>query len=286
MLRILLKYAKKVLLIILISALLLSSVFTTTSYADYSENTNRDVQVVVRAGEWQNQYQAKAGKRYIWGNDINISQHGLTVKDIPTDIPLRFENNEFFISEADINMKTGRAIAKKLADKGIDVDFQYATNKSQDLNSAGEIADSKNPKIYLSIHHNSFKIDTNGYFFMSNEGDINSSKFAQRLSESIKHNGKVKQNSNRVNDGYIGELNKVSKTGRLSVLAELGYFSNPNELKIIMSDEYVEYISTQITNEILNYLEEEKTKDDESRKTMNEIISKGYLMNSEDNFNN
>lgn len=286
MLRMLIKFGKKILLVILITGLLISSLFTTKSYSNYSENTVRNVQVVIRAGEWQNNNQAKVGKRYTWGNDINVSQHGLTAKDIPSDIPLRFENNEFFISEADINMKTGKAIAKKLADKGIEVDFQYASKKSEDLNSAGVIADSKNPKIYLSIHHNSFKTDTNGYFFMANQGDVESSKFAHRLSESIKYNGKVKQNSNRANDGYIGELNKVGRTGRLSVLAELGYFSNPNELKVIMSDEYVDYISSQIANEVSNQLVEIQLADEKCKEAMNEVISKGYLMNSSDKYNN
>lgn len=283
MLRTLLKFGKKILLVVIMSSLLLTSVFTTKSYADYSENTNRDVQVVIRAGEWQNQYKAKVGKRYVWGNDINISEHGLTAKDIPTDIPLRFEDNTFFISEADINLKTSKAIAKKLADLGIDVDMQYATQKSQDLNSAGKIARAKNPEIYLSVHHNSFKTSSSGYFFMSNEKDYKSYDFAQQLSESISDNGKVPRNSNRLNDGYIGELNEVGKDGRIAVLAELGYFSNPEELKMIMSDEYVDDISTKIANEIY-YKISEINKNNESTETMNRIFEQGLLINSSDDY--
>lgn len=283
MLRSLLKFGKKILLVMIVTSLLLTSIFTTKSHADYSENTIRNVQVVIRAGEWQNQHKAKVGKRYIWGNDINISEHGLTVKDIPTDIPLRFEDNTFFISEADINLKASRAIAKKLANLGIDVDLQYATQKSQDLNSAGKIARAKNPAIYLSVHHNSFKTSSSGYFFMSNEKDYKSYEFAKQLSNSISNNGKVPQNKNRLNDGYIGELNEVGKDGRISVLAELGYFSNPEELKKIVSDEYVEDVSTKIANEIY-YKISEMDKNNEGIETMNEIFEQGLLINSSDDY--
>lgn len=285
MLRLMLKFAKKLLLVIIIASILLASVFTTTTYADYSENESGNTQVVIRAGEWQNKNEAKAGKRYVWGTDINISKHGLTVKDIPTDIPLRFENGSFFISEADINLKTSKAIATKLSDLGIDVDLQYASKKSDDLNTAGKIASMKHPEIYLSIHHNSFKTQSSGYFFMSNDGDVKSADFAKSLSESIKDNGKVPRNNNRLNNGYIGELNETGKYGRIAVLAELGYFSNPEELKIIISDEYVDNVSTKIANEIY-YKIMSMNKDTGEVDAMNELLDKGLLTNSSSDYLN
>lgn len=258
MLSALLKYAKKVLLVLLMTSMLITGFgYKNYSYADYSENTVRNVDIVIRAGEWANSDTAKPGKRYVWGTDINISDHGLTAKDIPTDIPLRKgSDGNFYISEADINLKTAKAIAKKLSDKGIDVDLQYSTDKSTDLNAAGRIASSKNPKMYLSIHHNSYQTTSSGYFFMSNEGDTKSSTIASQLSQSMKDNGLVPQVSNRANtNGYIGELNKVAATGRISILGELGFFSNPEELKNIMSDEYVDYISSKLADELYNVLQ-------------------------------
>ena len=95
-------------LTIIFCALLVVSIPAGHSYADYSENEIRDVQVVIRTGEWANDKQAKSGKRYSWGQDINISQHGISIKDIPTDIPLRKEDNQWFISEFDINLKLAK----------------------------------------------------------------------------------------------------------------------------------------------------------------------------------
>ena len=252
MLSTLINYGKKVLLIFIMAAMILTGSMT-NSYAEYYENSNEQVDIVIRAGEWGNENTVKQGKRYVWGSDINISQHGLQAKDIPTDIPLRKENNEWFISEFDINLKLAKAIAKKLDQLGVNVNLQYATSKSQDLNAAGRIANKSNPKIYLSVHHNAYKDDSTGYFFMTNPNDKTSSIVAQRLSNSIKDNGKIPQRDNRLNTGYIGEMNEVNKEGRISILGEFGYF-NKAELMKIMSDEYVDYVSTRIANELYKQL--------------------------------
>lgn len=252
MLSTLINYGKKVLLIFIMAAMILSGSMT-NSYAEYYENSNEQVDIVIRAGEWGNENTVKQGKRYVWGSDINISQHGLQAKDIPTDIPLRKENNEWFISEFDINLKLAKAIAKKLDQLGVNVNLQYATSKSQDLNAAGRIANKSNPKIYLSVHHNAYKDDSTGYFFMTNPNDKASSIVARRLSNSIKDNGKIPQTDNRLNTGYIGEMNEVNKEGRISILGEFGYF-NKAELMKIMSDEYVDYVSTRIANELYKQL--------------------------------
>lgn len=224
------------------------------SYADYSENEIRKVDVVIRAGEWGNKTQVKPGKRYDWGGNINISKHGISIKEIPSDIPLRSENGSWFISEYDINLKLARAIAKKLAnDYGVDVNLQYATDKTGDLNAAGRRAAQCEPKIYLSVHHNSYNDDSTGYFFMHNQGDKTSEEAAKKLSESIKDNGMVPQRENRANDGYIGELNKVAKESRISILGEFGYFNKAEIIKIC-SDEYNDYVSSRIAKSIYEQL--------------------------------
>lgn len=256
MLSAIIKYGKKILLL-LITAAMVMTYFPNNrySYADYSENEIRKVDVVVRAGEWGNNKQAKPGKRYEWGNNINISKHGISIKDIPKDIPLRRENNQWFISEFDINLKLARAIAKKLDSYGVDVNLQYATDKSGDLNAAGRKAAQCDPKIYLSVHHNSYKDDSTGYFFMYNQGDTKSAESAVKLSNSIKHNNKIPQRENRANNGYIGELNQVKNESRISILGEFGYF-NKAEIVKICSDDYVNYVAEQIAKEIANQLKD------------------------------
>lgn len=261
MITMLLKWGKKVLLVLIMATMVVVSI-PTKSYANYTENSDRPVDIVIRAGEWGNEHEAKPGKRYSFGQDINISQHGLSSKDIPSDIPIRCEDNQWFISEFDINLKLARAIAKKLDSKyGVDVNLQYATSKKQDLNAAGRIAVKSNPKIYLSVHHNAYKDDTTGYFFMCNENDYDSAIAAKKLSNSISNNGMVPQRDNRHNTGYIGELNEVGKSNvKIAVLGEFGYF-NKAEIKIITSDKYVDYVSDKIAESLYNQLKEIKEKE-------------------------
>ena len=57
----------------------------------------------------------------------------------------------------------------------------------------------------------------------------------------------------RANDGYIGELNVINKT-TTPVLLELGFFSNISELEKICNDSYVQYVSTQLANEITSII--------------------------------
>ena len=261
MLRAIIKFGRNLLAAILFAAMILTIQPKDTAYADYSENETRKVDVVIRAGEWGNQNTVKPGKRYTWGKDINLSQHGISISEIPKDIPLRCENNEWFISEFDINLKLARAIANKLDNKyGVNVNLQYATNKSGDLNAAGRKAKACDPKIYLSVHHNSYKDDSTGYFFMYNEGDMNSAVVANKLSNSIANNNYVPQRQNRANDGYIGELNQFKDTNKISILGEFGYF-NKAEIVKICSDEYVNFVSDKIAESIYNQLQEMNPKE-------------------------
>lgn len=262
MLQAIIKFGRNLLAAIIFAALIITSASTKdTAYADYSENEIRQTDVVIRAGEWGNEKTVKPGKRYTWGNDINISKHGISIKEIPSDIPLRCENNEWFISEYDINLKLAKAIAKKLDSKyGVNVNLQYATNKSEDLNAAGRKAAKCNPKIYLSVHHNAYDDNSTGYFFMYNEGDTASANVANKLSKSIVNNGYVPQRQNRVNNGYIGELNHVKETNRISILGEFGYF-NKAEIVKICSDEYNDYVSDKIAESIYNQLQEMNSKE-------------------------
>ena len=261
MLQAIIKFGRNLLAAVIFAAMILTGLPKDTAHADYSENEIRQTDVVIRAGEWGNKETVKPGKRYTWGNDINISKHGISIKEIPSDIPLRRENNEWFISEYDINLKLARAIAKKLdSEYGVNVNLQYATNKSEDLNAAGKRAAKCNPKIYLSVHHNSYNDDSTGYFFMYNEGDTTSANVANKLSNSIANNGYVPQRQNRANNGYIGELNHVKETNRISILGEFGYF-NKAEIVKICSDEYVNYVSSKIAESIYNQLQEMNSKE-------------------------
>jgi hypothetical protein len=202
----------------------------------------RQCDVIVRVGE----YQGKSGKRiYINNQKVNI----------PNDIPIRNDGDGkgFYISEWDINLKEAEALVKKLRAQGINAIAQISYDKTTDLNAAGRLSNKSNPYLYISLHHNYFDSNSEGYFAMHNSNDRLGEYVAKRLSNSIKNNGMVKQRCNRENTGYIGEMNAIH-SGTTPVLLELGFFSNISELENICSDKYVDYVSTNLANEIVDII--------------------------------
>ena len=203
----------------------------------------REYDVIIRVGE----YNGKVGKR-VYLDEININW-----KNIPTDIPIHKDNQGYYISEYDINLKIAKSVYQELKKDGVNVKLQIANGKSEDLNAAGRISNASNPKLYLSLHTNYYNENSSGFFFMYNEGNAGAKNIAQRLSNSIANNGMVKQRENQANGGYIGELNAIHNS-TIGVLGELGFFSNPNELQRIISDEYVNYVGVHLSDEIQNIL--------------------------------
>lgn len=198
--------------------------------------------LVLRIGE----YPDKPGKRLtLPSNEFDYN-----------NLPIKYDkaNDNYYISEYYFNQKIAKALYKYLLDNGVNVILQDTQSKSEDLNSAGRIARRKSPKIYLSIHTNSYQDNSSGYFFMSNQGDTHSSQLAKRLSYSLKDNKLIPMRDNRVNNGYIGELNE--KPGTFNILGEFGFFSNPKEAKNLSSDEYINYVAKHMGDELIAILKE------------------------------
>lgn len=256
MLTYLLEKGKKILTVLIIGMLLSSQVIDATesnvvtlSFVDKQVQQEipawkiREYDVVVRVGEYNN----KEGKR------VYIDE-GISWKDIPKDIPIHKDTRGHYVSEFDINYKVASKLVAELQSHGISTKLQVAQGKKQDLNAAGRISNESNPKLYISIHHNSFNEDSTGYFSMYNENDVAGYNIANRLSNSIKNN-LIPQRETRCNDGYIGELNSIHNS-TIPVLMELGFFSNKEELKIICGEEYTNLVSTNMANEISKILKD------------------------------
>lgn len=255
MLTYLIKYAKRILTLLLIGFLLTAG----SGYAQEEVRVRfiepstkieqtlpawavRSCDVIVRVGE----YEGKAGKR------VYIDE-GISWSKIPKDIAIHKDNEGHYISEFDINKKLAEKLVTELRAKGVNAQIQIANDRAEDLNAAARISNKSNPKLYVSIHHNSYNSDSYGYFAMCNENDATALAIAQRLSDSVKDNGEVKQMRTRYNDGYIGELNHIHNS-TVGVLLEMGFYSNKEELSVICSDSYTDYTSQHLAEEIESIL--------------------------------
>ena len=263
MISLLIKKFQNVLMILLIGMLLINTTVSNGlnevgEYIRYSigdtrieQSVNKDIpswqireyDVIVRVGE----YNQKVGKR-VYIDNLNINW-----KNIPKDIPIHKDNQGHYISEYDSNLKIAKKVYQELKNQGVNTKLQIANGKSEDLNAAARISNISNPKLYISLHTNYYNENSEGFFFMYNQGNEGAKNIAQRFSNSIANNGMVKQRKNQANNGYIGELNKIHNS-TIGVLGELGFFSNPKELQKIMSDEYANYIGKHLSVEIQNVL--------------------------------
>ena len=246
MLSLILKF-KKVMIALLVGCML-SACPINSSFAELTEGAGTAPQIVIRPGEYGNDDYVKPGKRIYIDNN--------TYEQVKNNIKVRKDSKGLFISEFDINVKLSTRIAQKLSQKGIKVDLQISSNKSQDLNAAGRWSTKKHPDIYFSCHHNAYKEDSTGYLFIVNNKDKVSEKIAQQLSDAIVDNPmKIPQLHNRYNESnYIGELNEMGKTDSINILGELGFFSNPEEVVKIVDDEQVEFLSDRISDELIKTL--------------------------------
>lgn len=200
----------------------------------YEVSTVEQADIVLRTGEYLN----KPGKRLIVDQDFDI------------DVPVRYDkiNDNYYVHEYDLNVKLTEAIYKELKNRGVSVVLIHSDNKGQDLNAAGRMAKKYNPMIYLSVHHNSWKEDSSGYFLMTN-GDSLSNKYARQISNSLKGYG-IPQMENRIQNGYIGEMNV--KPGYINLLLEAGFFSNPNEVVKCANNDLINQKAKIIANELVD----------------------------------
>ncbi len=224
---------KKTAVVVLTAGTVLTSVNTAHGYS---------ADIVIRAGEYEN----KPGKRVYVSADFQT----------PSDIPLRRDEKGYYISEWDINVKLSKRIVQYLESFGVNVDLQTAHRKSEDLNAAGRIAKAKNPVIYFSVHHNSYKEDSSGYFMMVNRDSEKDKRYAEAMSNALRNNpGQIPRMQVREQDGYIGEMNV--KPGKINLLMEAGFFSNEVELRKIIDDIQVDYMARQVAAVLIRILANE-----------------------------
>ena len=88
---------------------------------------------------------------------------------------------------------------------------------------------------------------------MTNKGDITARNIADRLSSSIESNGMIPRREPIINGGYCGEMNEIHNS-TIALLLEAGFYSNPDELKYLMSDEYSNYVAEHLADEMVNVL--------------------------------
>ena len=165
------------------------------------------------------------------------------------------------IYEEDINLKIILKLKNKVDSMGATLNFSRDDDydlsdknayfrKRSDLGKRAKIINESNADIYLSIHLNS-SIHSSWKGAQVFYDDINKKNkdIAEIFQKAFNKNLNSTKNKKEMTNLYM--YKRINIPG---VLLELGFISNPNERKLLNSDEYQELIVDTLTNSLLEIL--------------------------------
>ena len=162
--------------------------------------------------------------------------------------------------EKEINLSYTLALKEKLVSAGYRVELTRKTDdglylesaknkKMSDLNARMEIIKRANPNLVISIHMNSFSSQSaHGASTYYRSGDESGQIVSDLIQQSLNTYLGAPSTKGKVGDYYI--LNESYYT---AVLIECGFLSNPEEERLLNTDEYLEKFVDAVYNAILLY---------------------------------
>ena len=162
--------------------------------------------------------------------------------------------------EKEINLRYTLALKEKLVSAGYRVELTRKTDdglylesaknkKMSDLNARMEIIKRANPNLVISIHMNSFSSPSaHGASTYYRSGDESGQIVSDLIQQSLNTYLGAPSTKGKVGDYYI--LNESYYT---AVLIECGFLSNPEEERLLNTDEYLEKFVDAVYNAILLY---------------------------------
>lgn len=163
--------------------------------------------------------------------------------------------------EKDLNLKYAKSLQKLLSKAGVNVIMTRSTDdglysedadnkKLSDMRKRREIINNACPDLVISIHMNSFPLDSckgaKTFYQIENDSSFNAAKSIQNsLSYYIKNASKTVS----AGDYYI-----LNCTNYTSVLIECGFVSSPEEEQLLNTDSYREEFAYSIYRGVMLYL--------------------------------
>lgn len=160
------------------------------------------------------------------------------------------------LNEKDINLKIVNYIKKQLEAKGFNIVLTRDKDELIPLKKIGDITNSSNSILMISIHINSFK-DSNisgitGYYYNSNDSQLKERKL---LAEDIVNN--ICKEGNWINNGIKSENLAVLRYSNIPcALIECGYITNMYDRQKLMDDKTIVSMAQSIASGIINYVDD------------------------------
>ncbi|WP_067727991.1 N-acetylmuramoyl-L-alanine amidase [Oceanobacillus damuensis] len=153
------------------------------------------------------------------------------------------------VYEKDLVSSTATKAAKHLEDAGANVIVTRTGDHFVSLNDRIDISNAYNTHAFISLHYDSFPVlSVNG--ISTYYGDGSDRQLAQNIQSSLA------SSVNLNNRGIMqGNFRVLRNTTAPSVLIELGFLSNQNDLAVIQTEGYQNQVANAITNGLIHYFE-------------------------------
>jgi N-acetylmuramoyl-L-alanine amidase len=160
------------------------------------------------------------------------------------------------LNEKDINLKIVNYIKKQLEAKGFNIVLTRDRDDLIPLKKIGEITNSSNAKLMISIHINSYKdpgiSGITGYYYSP---DDSQPKERMLLAEDIVNS--ICKESNWINNGIKSQNLAVLRYSNIPcALIECGYITNMYDRQKLMDDNTIMNMAQNIALGIVNYIDD------------------------------
>lgn len=224
---------KKRSLLIILSVLLVLCIIVTTSVAVATIKINRGPTIVIDPGHG--------------GQDGGVTGTNTGVKESDINIKVSLLLKSYL--EAD-----GFNVVMTRSDEGSTADGTF--NKLEDMRCRKETIISANPALVISIHCNKYPSSSlrRGAQVFFNENSPSGIKFANILQSVV--NDLNNEHVGRTFSALRGDYYILNCSSAPSAIVECGFLSNPDDEKLLLSDDYIENLAQKLTLGIYLYLQE------------------------------
>lgn len=151
------------------------------------------------------------------------------------------------VYEKDFISSTASKVAQQLRNAGANVILTRAGDYFVSLNERARISNAYNTHAFVSLHYNAFPIiSVNGvstYYSSTSDKQLAREVQSYLASTVSLHNRGIMQGHYRV----------LRNSNAPSILLELGFITNPNDLSIIQTADYQNKVAQAVTNGLKNY---------------------------------
>jgi N-acetylmuramoyl-L-alanine amidase len=170
------------------------------------------------------------------------------------------------IVEKDINLSIGLKLRDLLEAHGVDVIMTRETDisihddsakttkqiKTSDLRNRMKIMEENPDALFISIHQNKFqKSSSSGCQVFYGANNLESEYLAQAIQKTVCE--AIQKDNSRQIKAATDELYLLDKTKNIAVMVECGFISNPDEARLLISEDYQKKLAFCIYAGLVRY---------------------------------